>query len=237
MHIPERYLSPQTWGAAYAVMIPIWVIAGRRLRRGLSARRVPLLAIGAAFSFTVMMFNIPAFGYTGHVTGAPLIAILLGSWAAVMAISVVLVVQAFMFGDGGITAIGANCFAMAFLMPFVSYATYQLVSWKAPIKSHRRIIAAALAGYVGINIAALAVAVLLGIQPMIAHSADGRPLYFPLPLSVTVPAIALGHLLAFGIAEGAVTAAAVAYLARTEPELLGQEAISGPTVLGQGPAA
>ena len=94
MHIPEGYLGPQTWGASYAVMAPIWVIAGRKLRRTLDARRVPLLAIGAAFSFVIMMFNVPIpGGSTGHATGAPLIAILLGPWAAVLAVSVVLAVQ------------------------------------------------------------------------------------------------------------------------------------------------
>ncbi len=220
MHIPEGYLGPQTWGATYVVMLPIWVVAGRKLRSSLSARRVPLLAVGAAFSFVVMMFNIPAFGYTGHITGAPLVAILLGPWAAVTAMSVVLVVQAVFFADGGITAIGANCLTMAVLMPFASYAVYRLVSVRSSARSSRRIAAAALAGYIGLNVAAFATAVLFGIQPAIAHGPDGRPLYSPFPLSLAIPALAIGHLLVFGPAEGAVTAAAVAYLARTEPGLI-----------------
>ncbi|MCJ7750071.1 MAG: energy-coupling factor ABC transporter permease, partial [Armatimonadetes bacterium] len=146
MHIPEGYLGPQTWGASYAVMAPIWVIAGRKLRRTLDARRVPLLAIGAALSFVIMMFNIPIpGGSTGHATGAPLIAILLGPWAAVLAVSVVLVVQAFLFGDGGITAVGANCFSMAFVMPLVSYGVYKLVAIRSGVRSARRVFAAGLA--------------------------------------------------------------------------------------------
>jgi len=221
MHIPEGYLSPQTWGASYAVMVPIWVIAGRRLRRTLDARRVPLLAIGAAFSFVVMMFNVPVpGGSTGHATGAPLIAILLGPWAAVLAVSVVLAVQAFVFGDGGITALGANCFNMAFVMPFVSYGIYKLVAMGSGVGSTRRVVAAGLAGYVGLNVAAITTAIMFGIQPMLAHGPDGRPLYAPFPLPLAVGVMALEHLLLFGFVEAAVTAVAVAYLARTEPALI-----------------
>ncbi len=221
MHIPEGYLSPQTWGASYAVMLPVWIIAGRKLRSSLSAKRVPLLAIGAAFSFVIMMFNIPIpFGSTGHATGAVLIAILLGPWAAVLAVSVVLVVQAFLFADGGITAIGANCLTMAFVAPFAGYAVYRLVALNAAVRSSRRIFAAGLAGYIGLNLAALVAALLFGIQPAIAHAPDGRPLYSPYPLGIAVPAMAAEHLLVFGFVEAAVTAVAVAYLARTEPDLV-----------------
>lgn len=223
MHIPEGYLGPQTWGASYAVMAPIWVIAGRKLRRALDARRVPLLAIGAAFSFVIMMFNVPIpGGSTGHATGAALVAILLGPWAAVLAMTVVLAVQAFVFGDGGITALGANCLNMAFVMPLVSYGVYKLVAIGSGVRSTRRIFAAGLAGYVGINAAAVTTAIMFGIQPLIAHAADGRPLYAPFPLNVAVPVMAGEHLLLLGFVEAAVTAIAVAYLARTEPELIVQ---------------
>jgi len=221
VHIPEGYLGPQTYGAAYAVMVPIWWLAGRAAKRTLSARRVPLLAIGAAFSFVIMMLNIPIpGGSTGHATGAPLVAILLGPWAGVLVISVVLAVQAFLFGDGGITALGANCFNMAFVLPFSSYAVYRLISLGSAASSRRRIIAAGVAGYVGLNLAALTTAVMFGLQPLLAHAADGRPLYSPYPLGVAVPVMVGWHLLVFGWVEAIVTALAVAYFAATEPGLL-----------------
>ena len=221
MHIPEGYLGPQTWGAAYAVMIPIWLAAGRVVQRTLSARKAPLLAMGAAFCFVVMMFNVPIpGGSTGHATGAPLVAILLGPWAAVLVISVVLAVQAFLFGDGGITALGANCFNMAFVLPMTSYAIYRLIAIRSSVSSKRRVIAAGIAGYVGLNLAALTTAVMFGLQPLIAHASDGRPLYSPYGLRVAVPVMVGEHLLVFGWIEAIVTALAVAYLARTEPGLL-----------------
>ena len=111
MHIPDGYLGPPTSGTLFAVMIPFWIAASRIAKRTLRAKQVPLLAIGAAFSFVIMMFNVPIpGGSTGHAVGGVLVAILLGPWAAMIAITVALVIQALLFGDGGITAIGANCF-------------------------------------------------------------------------------------------------------------------------------
>ncbi len=135
MHIPDGYLGPITCGAGYAVMAPVWAVAANRVKKTLAARQVPLLAMGAAFSFVIMMFNIPIPGGTsGHAVGAVLVAILLGPWAATIAVSVALVIQALLFGDGGITAFGANCFNMAFVMPFTGYAVYRMTSGKSPAR-------------------------------------------------------------------------------------------------------
>ena len=99
-------------------MIPVWALASKIVKKTLRAKQVPLLAIGAAFSFVIMMFNIPIpGGTTGHAVGGVLAAILLGPWAACIAITVALAIQALLFGDGGITALGANCFNMAFMLP------------------------------------------------------------------------------------------------------------------------
>ncbi len=101
MHIPDGYLGPITWGALWIVMIPIWIIASRKLKKDLKTKNVPLLAMGAAFSFVIMMFNVPIFGgSTGHAVGGTLIAIVLGPWAALVAVSVALIIQALFFGDG-----------------------------------------------------------------------------------------------------------------------------------------
>src|SRR3989339_1076122 len=129
MHIPDGYLGPVTSALTYALMLPIWSAASRIVKKTLKARQVPLLAIGAAFSFVIMMFNIPIpGGTTGHAVGGVLVAILLGPWAACIAITVALVILALLFGDGGITAIGANCFNMAFVMPFTAYFVYKILS-------------------------------------------------------------------------------------------------------------
>jgi cobalt/nickel transport system permease protein len=181
--------------------------------------------MAAAFSFLIQMFNIPIPGGTsGHAVGAGIIAILLGPWTAVLAVSVVLIIQAVVFGDGGITAIGANCFNMAVVMPFVSYGIFKLIQGKAEGGS-RLLVAAFLSGYLGLVVAALFAAVEFGIQPLIATGVDGRPLYAPYPLSIAIPAMALEHLLPFGIVEGLVTMLLLKYFLKHEHDLV--HALSG----------
>ncbi|MGO9952689.1 MAG: cobalt transporter CbiM [Dissulfurispiraceae bacterium] len=219
VHIPDGYLSPQTYIPLYGVSAAFWAVAIKKIKKELSHKHVPYLAMAAAFSFLIMMFNIPIpGGTTGHAVGAGIIAILLGPWAAVLAVSVVLIIQAIIFGDGGITAIGANCFNMAVVIPFVSYGVFILLKGKG--KGSRFYIAAFLAGYTGISAAAIITGVEFGIQPLIASAPDGTPLYAPYPLSITVPAMAIEHLALFAIIEGIVTVIILKYFIRNEPELV-----------------
>jgi len=167
------------------------------------------------------MFNIPIpGGTTGHAVGGVIVAILLGPWAASIAVSVALIVQALLFGDGGITALGANCFNMAVVIPFVGYYSYRLIAGSSEITASRRWVAGAIAGYLGINAAALLAGIEFGIQPLIATAADGRPLYAPYSLAVALPAMALEHLLLFGLIEALVTALVIRYLQKADRELL-----------------
>lgn len=221
MHIPDGYLSPATCAVTFAAAAPFWYLAMRRIERVEAARTIPLIALVAAFSFVIMMFNLPVpGGTTAHATGLAIAAILLGPWAAVLAISVALLIQAVLFGDGGITAFGANCFNIAVVGPMLAYAVYRLVSLGAAVGSRRRVLAAGLAGYLGINAAALVTALEFGLQPVLFHDAGGAPLYAPYPLSVAVPAMAITHLTVAGIAEFVVTAGIVAWLQRANPDLL-----------------
>lgn len=221
MHIPDGYLSPSTCVALYAAAAPFWAIALRRVKRLLLTRFIPLISLFAAFSFVIMMFNIPLpGGTTGHATGVALAAIVLGPWASILAISVALVIQALFFGDGGITAIGANCFNIAIVGSLVSWAAYRAIAGSAPLDSRRRVVAAGFAGYLAINAAALLTAIELGIQPMFFRDATGAPLYAPYPLSIAVPAMMIGHVTVAGLAELVVSAGIVAYLQRTQISLL-----------------
>lgn len=219
MHIPDGYLSPQTYIPLYGVSFAFWAIALKKLKKELSTAQVPYLAMAAAFSFLIQMFNIPApGGTTGHAVGAGIVAVLLGPWAAVIAVSTVLAIQAVVFGDGGITAFGANCLNMAVIMPFVSYWVFKLVIGKGGYA--RLSMAAFLSGYMGLFMSAIFTAVELGIQPLIAVSPDGRPLYAPYPLSVAVPAMALEHLLLFCIVEGMITILLLKYFLKHEPDMV-----------------
>jgi cobalt/nickel transport system permease protein len=223
MHIPDGYLGPATCGLFYAVMLPIWTIASKAVKETLSVKQVPVLAIGAAFSFVIMMFNIPIpAGTTGHAVGGVLVAILLGPWAACIALTVALVIQALLFGDGGITALGANCFNMAFVLPFAGYYIYKGISYKAALNSGRRVIAAGIAGFIALTLAAGFTGFEFGIQPLLHKTASGQALYCPYGLNVALPVMLGEHLLIFGWVEGVVTALVIKYLMSSAPELLAE---------------
>ena len=211
MHIPENYLSPATCGVLAAAMAPMWYLSIQKIKKTVPADKMPLLGIAAAFSFVVMMFNIPLpGGTTGHAVGGTLAAIMLGPWGACLAISTTLLVQALFFGDGGILALGANCFNMAFILPMIGYSVYKLLHRHIPAS-----IAAAIGGYLGINAAAFAAAVEFGLQPMLFTNEFGQALYCPYPLSISIPAMMAGHLTIFGLAEAIFTGGMVAFLAKT----------------------
>jgi cobalt/nickel transport system permease protein len=195
------------------------------MKRAFNTQMVPLLSVFAAFSFIIMMFNLPLpGGTTGHAVGVGIATIVLGPWASILGISIALIIQAVFFGDGGITAIGANCFNMAIIGSLGTYAIYRVLSGRSSITSPRRIVAAGVAGYVAINLAALAAAIEFGIQPLLYHDASGAPLYAPYPLRIAIPAMMIGHLTIAGLAEMVVSAGVVAYLQRSEPALLGRTA-------------
>jgi len=174
-----------------------------------------LMALLSAFCFVLQMFNLPLpGGTTGHATGASLVAVLLGPWPAVLCLSTTIVIQALFFGDGGVTAIGANCFNMAVVQVFSTTLLLRLL----PERLRRNPTAAAAAAWFA-SIAAAAVAGLeLGLQPALSHAPDGTPLYAPYPVSLAVPAMMAGHLIA-GIGEAAVTGLVLRYAARSLPHL------------------
>ncbi len=213
MHIPDGYLSPATCGVMYAVSAPFWYLAVKRVRKTLTNRTVPVLAIFAAFSFVLMMFNVPIpGGTTAHAVGATLLAIVLGPWAAVLGVSVVLGIQALFFGDGGLLTFGANCFNMAIVMPLVGYFIYKVISSNSEATSPRRILGAVIGSYIGIVVASAVAGIELGIQPALFHAANGTPLYAPYGLSVALPAMVIAHLVVAGPVEAVVTGGVVAYL-------------------------
>ena len=218
MHIPENYLSPETCAVMAAAMAPAWYLAVAKVKKDVPKERLPLLGVGAAFAFLAMMFNVPLpGGTTGHAVGGTLLAVLFGPWAACLAVSVALAVQAVFFGDGGILALGANCFNMALVLPFVGYGVYSLGKKLAPA---HKLAAAGLGAYAGINAAALAAAIEFGIQPLLFTDAAGQALYCPYPLSISVPAMMLGHLTLFGLAEVVFTTAVLGYLMKAAPDAL-----------------
>ncbi len=213
MHIPDGYLSPVTCIIMVLLVLPFWIRGVRKLRQKMTARNIPLVALLAAFSFVIMMFNIPIpGGTTAHAVGGALAAIILGPEIATMAVSIALLIQAVFFGDGGILSFGANCFNMAVVLPYASFVIYQWISGRAPLISRKRVIGAAVGAWVGLTTAAFFSGVEFGIQPTLWHTANGTPLYAPYPLSMSIPAMVIPHALIASVVEGLITALVVIYL-------------------------
>ena len=220
MHIPDNYLSPETCAVMTAAVVPAWGYAVYKVKKEITKEKMPMLGVGAAFSFTGMMFNVPLpGGTTGHAVGGTLIASMLGPSAACISVTIALLIQALIFGDGGILAFGANCFNMAFVLPFVGYAMYRLIAGRGV----RRWLAAAIGAYIGLNAAALCAAIEFGLQPVLFTDAAGQPLYCPYGLSVSIPAMMAGHLTIFGAAEFIFTAALFKFMEAAAPDLMDAE--------------
>lgn len=226
MHIPDNYLSPQTCAVMTAAMVPVWTVSVRKVKAALPKEKISVLGVGAAFSFLGMMFNVPLpGGTTGHAVGGTLAALLAGPYAACLSVSVALLLQALLFGDGGILAFGANCFNMAFVLPFVGYAVYSVI--RKHVKSERGNLAAAgIGSYIGINAAALCAAIEFGIQPMLFRDSAGNALYCPYGLSVSIPVMMAGHLTLFGLAEVVYTVAVYAFLLHAAPSVADRSDVS-----------
>ncbi|RNC29012.1 MAG: Fused nickel transport protein NikMN [Candidatus Dichloromethanomonas elyunquensis] len=224
MHIPDNYLSPATCAVIGAAMVPVWAAAVKKVKEEIPREKMPLLGVGASFSFLMMMFNVPLpGGTTGHAVGGTLLAILMGPYAACISVTVALLIQALLFGDGGILAFGANCFNMAFILPFLGYGIYKFM--KDRVQSERgEYTGIVLGSYFGINIAALAAAIEFGIQPLLFTNAAGQPLYCPYPLSVSIPAMTIPHLLVAGIVEVIFTVTIVGFIKKVSPGTIYQGA-------------
>jgi cobalt/nickel transport system permease protein len=225
MHIPENYLSPATCGVLTVAMVPVWAHAVKKVQVELPKEKIPLVGVGAAFSFLAMMFNVPLVGgTTGHAVGGTLIALLFGSNAACIAVSVALLLQAVIFGDGGILAFGANCFNMAFVLPYVGYYVYSFIvkkfSQPGQEKSGVHYVAAAIGSYIGINLAALCASIEFGLQPLLFTDSVGNALYCPYDLSVSIPAMMIPHLAVAGVVEAVFTVAVFAFVRKTAPDLI-----------------
>lgn len=206
MHIPDGFLDAKTWGAC-------WVLGGVALTCGvaktkerLQERQIPFIGVMAAFIFAAQMVNFPiAGGTSGHLLGAVLAAVLLGPWTASIIMATILVLQAFIFLDGGVTALGANILNMAVIAPFTGYWACQLIH---RIWNNRtgNLVAIFIAAWLSVVLAAGACAIELALSGMA-------------PLRVVFPAMIGWHVL-IGIGEGVITAAVVGYLTQVRSDLV-----------------
>jgi cobalt/nickel transport system permease protein len=218
MHIPDGFLSVPVSLACWAISLAVIAYALRRANRDLGEKQIPLMGVLAACIFAGQMLNFAVAGGTsGHLMGSALATILLGPWAAMLVITAVVSVQALIFQDGGLLALGANILNMAVIGVAVSYFAYSAVTGLLGKKRTGVLVGGFVAGWLSIVIAALAVALQLALS--------GTS-----PANIAIPAMALIHAV-IGIGEGLITAGALAFVTTVRPDLLNLE--SGKAVNGR----
>ena len=220
MHIPDGFLDGKVAAAAAAISTVGVGLALRQVKRELPPRKIPLLGLSAAFLFAAQMVNFPVAGGTsGHLVGGTLVAALLGPSAAVVVVTTVLIVQCFLFQDGGVTALGANVFNMAIVNSVVGYAIYRLIChWLTGIRG--RVTALAFAAWCATVLAAISCAGQLAWSGTI-------------PWSVAFPAMTTVHMF-IGVGEGLISALVFLAVSRARPDLITETTQMGqPRRLGE----
>jgi cobalt/nickel transport system permease protein len=209
MHIPDGFITLPVAMVGWLLMSLFVGITLRQTRNQLGERQIPLMGILAAFVFAAQMINFPVAGGTsGHLLGGLLVAILIGPWAAVLVMTTVVGVQAFLFQDGGLLALGFNVFNMGIIGVFVGYAVYGWVRKALGASRNGQLIGAAVGAWTAVEVAATAAALELAVSGTSA-------------LDVALPAMLGIHAL-IGIGEALITVGALAFIRQARPDLLGE---------------
>ena len=210
MHIPDGFLNPATAATMFAVSIVFLVWSWKKVKAEYPQSFVAMLAISSAFVFAAQMINFPiVYGTSGHLVGGTFLAVLLGPWAAMLSMTIVLMMQAFFFADGGIIAFGANIFNMA-VIGSLSFFIVKLLTRKST--SPRRFASSVFtASWLSVVVGSLAAAVEIGISPVFADAGG---------VMVTIPAMLFWHVI-IGLGEGAITTTLIMSLQRLQPAVMG----------------
>jgi len=214
MHIPDGFLSPAICGLTYAISMAFLVWSWRKARVTYPRSLAPLLAVSSAFVFAAQMINFPiAYGTSGHLVGGTFLSILLGPYAAILSMTIVLMMQALFFADGGMLTFGANVFNMA-VIGGLSFFLVRFLT-KDPKRSDWFFSSVFVASWLSVVSGALACGLQIGFSPVFSDAGG---------IAVTVPAMLSWHVL-IGLGEAAITTALISQLHRLQPAVLNGLAI------------
>ncbi|MGH8878886.1 MAG: energy-coupling factor ABC transporter permease [Stackebrandtia sp.] len=209
MHIADGIINGPTAVACAAAAVLLLGMCVVKARTDLDDRLVPMAGLTAAFIFAVQMLNFAVLpGVSGHLLGGALAAALVGPWVGALCVAIVLIVQSLLFADGGVTALGLNIVNMALIGAFVTYGVLRLLLKALPRTP---------AGVSAAVFVTAIVSVVAGASGFVVEYAVGGTTSMPMP---TVTGTMLGLHLLIGIGEGLITAATVATVAKTRPDLV-----------------
>ena len=214
-HIPDGFLTPAVLAGTAIASVAALGLASNRTRSQLGNRQAPLLGAMTAFVFAAQMLNFPiGAGTSAHLLGGVLVATVVGPWAAMLSIFAVVLVQALLFQDGGIAALGANTFNLAVLGAGGGYIVYRWALMLVGASQRARAAAASNAGFASAMLTGIAVALQLAASEVVSVNA-------------ALAAIGIAHIFV-GIAEGAITGTVLAMLLRARPELFAHRDVATP---------
>ncbi len=207
MHIPDGFVSVPVAAAGWALSTGGVGYAVRRTGEELKEKQVPLMGVLAAFIFAGQMLNFPVMGGTsGHLIGAALATIMLGPWAAILIMTSVVGIQAILFQDGGLLALGTNILNMAIIASLTSHLVYTSLRFLAKGGGRGRWASAFVTAWASVVVASIAASIELALS--------GTS-----PLQVALPAMGFVHVF-IGLGEGLITAAVVAVVENARRDLL-----------------
>lgn len=208
LHIPDGYLNLPLSLITWTCSIGLIALALKRVQATYQERAVPFMGVCAAFIFAAQMINFPIPGGTsGHLLGGTLTAALLGPWAGSLVMAVVFIVQAVVFQDGGIVALGANIFNMGLIGTFGGYYLFRGIRYAfGRDKLLGMATGAAISSWMSVVVAAIVCAVQLAVSGTV-------------PLMVALTAMVAWHIL-IGIGEALITVATLTFIWRTRPDLI-----------------
>ncbi|MEB3336714.1 MAG: cobalt transporter CbiM [Leptolyngbyaceae bacterium] len=207
LHIPDGFLSLPISLIAWVLAIGTIAVALNRVQKDYQDRAVPLMGVCAAFIFAAQMINFPIPGGTsGHLLGGTLAGVLLGPWAGTLVVSVVFIVQAVLFQDGGLTVLGANILNMGLVGTFGGYYIYRSIRYALGGDTWR---ATGTATVVAAWVSVFSASILCALQLALSGT---------VPLNVALTAMAFWHVL-IGIGEALITLVTISFIWRTRPDL------------------
>jgi cobalt/nickel transport system permease protein len=214
MHIPDGFLSPANAIITFAITIVFWTISFRKVKNNLDESQVPIMSLLTALFFAAQMMNYPIVGgTTAHLLGSASLGIMLGPFAGCISMTIILVLQCLLFGDGGITALGANVLNMGIIGVFIPALLLMVLS-KVSKGKGLFLVWVFIAAFVGDVLSAIAAGVELGLSVPT----------FQYGLSIAVPAMAINHSV-IGVIEGVVTVVLIATLLKLRPDVLSKSPV------------
>ena len=214
MHIPDGFLSPIICTLMYAISMGFLVWSWKKAKATYSSSLTPLLAVSSAFVFAAQMINFPiAYGTSGHLVGGTFLSVVLGPYAAILSMTIVLMMQALFFADGGIFTFGANVFNMA-VIGGLSFFLVKLLT-KNSKGNGRLVLSVFITSWLSVVLGALACGLQIGFSPIFSEAGG---------VTVTVPAMLFWHVF-IGLGEATITTTLITQLHRLQPTVLNGLAI------------